>query len=86
MKYVTMRKKVDQRWVSSTRQMLSDFVVCLSTLRYAFTLILESPEHMKKLFFKKDIHLLSFFDVPAQEMKVVRSGPKWYQMVYEDVA
>ena len=36
---------MDQRWVSSTRQMLSDFVVCLSTLRYAFTLILESPEH-----------------------------------------
>ena len=29
---------------------------------------------------------MSFFDVPAQEMKVVRNVPKWYQMVYEDVA
>ena len=28
---------------------------------------------------------MSFFDVPAQEMKVVRNVPKWYQMVYEDV-
>jgi hypothetical protein len=49
------------------------------------SIIIASNSVMKKLFLKKDIRLMSFFDVPAQEMKVVRNVPKWYQMVYEDV-
>ena len=40
---------------------------------------------VKKLFLKKDIREMSFFDVPAREMKMVGNVPKWFQMVYEDV-